>query len=214
MKSSVHALMILSLTSACSPASISGEVGGESVRGPRDAIYESEVADIPLLGTFQTFAIVITDIPDACETVDEFASNVESGCEEQCEDWSRIGNERLGDDSYYALYLFGVVDPARVEGELRLGGTIPAENEFTGTFIEWDTSQIYDQAGCVEWCEAGNEILPSTDSRLSSGSLTLEGYSEDDGRVDGSFDVELGSGSLDGAFRAQECGTLLDLFGG
>jgi len=204
--------LALGLT-ACSPASISGEVGGEKVPAPADAAYDTYEFDIPFVGTVEIMALVISDAPDFCETWGQFADNVELDCAEQCEDWVRIAEDDLGKDAYYNMTLYSTFDPARPEGEYRMGGSLPAENEFTGAYTTHDTSHLYDQDGCVEWCEAGNPVVPNEESNPSGGSLTVDSFDRDNEQVRGSFELDFGDDTVTGDFKARRCDEISTWFG-
>ena len=197
---------------ACSTASVSGSVGGEPVSNPSSAVYDTYTVETPF-GDVGLMALAVTDIKDFCTVGDELLSNIELDCAEQCEDYVRIADESLGADGYYNLVFIANFDPDRVEGEFRLGGQIPAENEFRTDLSRFDTSQLDDEEGCVEWCEAGNPVVPTTDSAATSGSFTVETYDADKEIVEGSFELAFGGDDLTGAFKAERCDAISGWYG-
>ena len=206
-------MVLCVVLAACSPASVSGEVGGEKVPAPADAAYDTYTFDVPFLGQVEVMSLVISDVPDFCETWDGFVDNVEPGCDEQCEDWVRLAEEDLGKDAYYNISIVAVYDPARMEGEYRLGGTVPAENEFAGSYVTYDTSHLYDEAGCVEWCQAGNPVVDNDTSNPGGGTLTVDTFDSDKEEVRGSFELAFGDDTVTGDFKARRCEQISSWFG-
>ena len=51
MRTAILATLSLSTLAACGgPASLSGQLSGEDVARPRDAVYQDETVDLPCLG--------------------------------------------------------------------------------------------------------------------------------------------------------------------
>ena len=189
----------------CTDASVNGTVNGEPVSAARDAAYQSEEIGVPFLGDFQVFSIQVSDIPDICAVTEALEATATVDCYDQCSAWFDIDSRWLGGDRYFQLSFLAVTDPARVEGELELGGLIPGENQFNGSVRTFDTSHIHDIGECVDWCEDGNPAVPSENNTFAAGSLTIDAFDPSAESTRGAFEVELADGGLDGRYNATRC---------
>lgn len=204
-------LIVLTLAlAACGPASISGKIDGETVASPRSAAFDEVTIDLGPLGEYKALTIFVTDVGDACQVFDDFYSNIEWGCDEQCEDWSRIAQDELGKDEYWSMSLTLVADPDRVEGEFAFADGLE-ENHFDGSLTRWDVSTLYDETTCVSTCQDGADVLGRRVADVTAGSVEVTAY-ESGEAFDGKFDVTLSDDDLKGSFRATRCDQMSDWF--
>jgi hypothetical protein len=203
--------LLATLLTGCG-ASISGEVDGQTVSGAREAIFDEISIDLGPLGDFRTFVVMVTDLKDSCRVYDDIIGNVTTSCADQCSEWGRIADEDLGANAYYNVSLRLTADPDRVPGDYGHVAGLPGEDEFAADFTRYDVSALYDEAGCVETCEAGNPVIEQNPEDSSGGSLTIDDYVDGD-QLKGSFELAFGAESLTGSFKAERCNAMTAWFG-
>ena len=63
----------------------SSEAGGEKVPAPADAAYDTYTFDVPFLGQVEVMSLVISAVPDFCETWDGFVDNASEKLRSSCQ---------------------------------------------------------------------------------------------------------------------------------
>ncbi len=192
-------LLVTSLA-ACGPASVGGSVDGERVGGARDAFYDTLRLDFGPFGELEYLVVMVTDFDEGCAVFEEFFDIVEFSCDDLCDEYVDVAEQYRLDARQWSLAL--VVNTSDgIDGAFDLDDEL-GDGEFTASFTSWDTAPLRDPTTCEEACEDG-ELLDSDVDQGEGGTLEL---AEDEDRIKGRFELELGGDDrLDGSFTATEC---------
>ena len=186
--------------------SISGSVDGATASNARTAIFDEVTVDLPFLDDLTAFRVVLTDMPDACATLEEVFEATASGgdCSERCANLTAVTSEQLGASSYWGLSLDATAD-AGVTQTYAFDTSFDALDAFDASFSTWEMRAAYDQAACEDECRDGNDAIVFTDDAAEGGSFTVDGYTELS-EMTGEFEVDFGAGdALKGRFQASRC---------
>jgi hypothetical protein len=192
----------LALLAGCSPVRVGGQIDGEGIGGARDAIWDTLSVELGPL-SYEVTTIVVTDFPDACATYRAFfeAARSEFGCEDVCEEYVGVAEERgLTRDAYWATLLVVNTSDGR-SGTFDLDADLQ-QGEFEATFNGYDGAPLQEPAACEDTCEDGELLVPDTEAG-EDGELELEA---DGDLLRGQFTLSFGGDDgLDGRFVAEPC---------
>lgn len=185
---------------------VSGSVDGSAASNVRTAVFDEVTVDLPFLDDLTAFRLVLTDMPDACATLEEVFEATSAGgdCSESCANLTAVATERLGAPSYWGLTLDATADAGVVQ-TYSFDSSFDALDAFDASFSTWDMSAAYDQAACEDQCRDGNDVIVFADDAAEAGTLTVDAYTALSD-ISGEFEVDFGAGDqLKGRFEATRC---------
>lgn len=199
MKRTLAASLLFVLATACSSTTIGGEVDGDNIGGARSAVFDK----FDILGT-DVILMLVTDMPDGCAVLEDWADVRTGDCNDECEDLSRLGNEHLGREAYWWSGVF--MNPYEEDvGTYAFDDEVDDDGEFAGFVSVMDFSDVYDEGTCIDECDAGNEPVATDEEDADGGSVTVDGF-ENNVEMKGSLELEFpGDETVSGRFKAEHC---------
>jgi hypothetical protein len=190
---------------ACNDVDVDGTIDGQEVGGARSAIFGDIDFDIPFIGSIEYTAILLSDVPDACDVFTKMvdAEDAADDCEELCTSYLQIADEHdIEPEEYWSLQLTVNTNDGAV-GSFDFSEIAGETDEFSAFFTRVDGTQIADQAACEAACEDG-ELLESEEEIPDDGTLELAEVDGDE--LPGEFTLEFGGTDLlEGSFDADPC---------
>lgn len=204
-------LVVAASFAACGDASISGTVGGESVRGARSAVFDTFEVTVPVLGTFGAAIVVVTDIPNACDTLTDLLAAGGGTCEATCGALSARVSDQLSKDDYF-LTTMTLNTGGNPEREYKYASTPGTAGDFNASIVKIDVSALYDVNECVAACQSNGDIAPQRAFVASGGEVEVKKYTAGES-LKGTFEFDFsGNDDLKGSFSAEPC-ALRSVFG-
>lgn len=195
-------LFVLPLLVTGCANSISGEVNGTPTPRLKDAVYDATTIDFGIFGELRVVVLMLTDAPEACTVLDQLA-DVSGSCSEQCDDLVQINETWLGDEDYWITQM-----AVRVEDDMLRTFTHDddwGENEFTGSWMGMDLTNLQSLEECMNECEEGDDPVPTDTEDIIDGTLTFEEYQQGV-ELSGQFDlIYEGQEYQEGSFEASAC---------
>lgn len=201
-------VVLLTILSGC--GGWRGEVAGRAIKG-REAIFDVERLDIPLLGAYDVVALVLTDVPDACETLNRLNDASDLPCDESCAAVAEIASE-IGTEEHWQALAYAVTEAGEVVGTYTWkDAEILGDREFDGQLAWWDLKRAEDLGACTLACEDGTSIVGSETFDAQSGTLTIDAF-EPEASLDGEIEVGFGGeDAVSGPVHATSCPSLSNL---
>lgn len=188
-------LVPLLLLAGCANT-IDGAVDGNEPGGAEGSIFHVEHQDLGVFDDVNYGTLVMSNVDDACEANDAFQEVPGSSCETTCANLALFGDQYVGSDDLWALYLFFVT-----------GDTVPGtytddDLAFTALFFWIDEALFDDPLLCEDTCEDDPSSWLDGDW-ADDGAITIETYETD--ALEGSFSVSFDGEVLEGEFAADPC---------
>ena len=180
--------------------SVQGTVDGQEVMGARDAFYDS----VEFFGIDVT-VVGIADFESSCEVFEGLLDNEETQCDERCEDYIALLEERpIPEDEAFSIILVANVGVGAV-GSYDFANQALNEDTFDGSYSVYDTSPLATLEACIETCEDDGafELLDTDTTDATGGSLEI--LSETTESLKGEFSLQLDGDALEGTFDATPC---------
>src|SRR5690349_20691916 len=87
---------------ACGPNHLGGQIDGDGVGGARSAIYDTLKVEFGPI-KYEAMVVIVTDFADACEVYEDIAEAFQPTCDDLCEEYIEIADERnLHADRYWS----------------------------------------------------------------------------------------------------------------
>ncbi len=195
--------LMLALAAGCSSTSVGGDVDGTRAGRAKSAVFD-RVSYSAFGFSVEATVLLLSDIPDACEMVNDVVDVRESDCVDACTDWVAIADDHLGRDDYW--WTVAILNPYDDDvGTYAINDDLDSEGDANAGFAALDFSELYDQDTCVDECNAGNDIVGFDDEQADAGSVVVDAY-ENNAEMKGSFELSFpGDDTLTGQYKAEHC---------
>jgi len=173
-----------------------GEVEGEKVGAPKDAVFQIES-----VGALVGGGLVLTGASDSCDYLDAIET-VGGGCEEYCEEIQPIARDHLPNGDLWTLTIL-YLSLDQVVRSYGHGGWADMDG-FGATIDRRDVSHLRDVDECIQMCQMDNLDGDGNSENSTGGALHITDYQTGES-LEGEYSIEFGGDLVEGHFSANWC---------